>query len=309
MLAGAALICLTSAQCGGGRPTGPTTPSSPTTPSGTVPPTVPGPQLSPSAASPQVFVGAGDIGLCGSPGPELTARLLDTIGGTVFTLGDNAYFSGTARNFRDCYDPHWGRHRGRTRPAPGNHEYESPGAAPYFEYFGLNAGPPGLGYYSFELGAWHAIALNSNISTGSNSPQGQWLRADLAASRSTCTIAYWHHPLFSSGRNGDSAHMRDFWRLLYDAGTEIVLAGHDHDYERFAPQDADGRPDPRRGIRQFVAGTGGATLYPFANTHANSEARLSGPFGVLKLTLQGDGYQWEFVSPSGVSDTGAGSCH
>jgi hypothetical protein len=247
--------------------------------------------------------------MCGSPGPEITARLLDNIGGTVFTLGDNAYFSGTAREYRDCYDPSWGRHKGRTRPVPGNHEYHSPGAAPYFEYFGFNAGPAGLGYYSFELGAWHAVALNSNLSARSNSAQGQWLRADLASSRSKCTIAYWHHPLFSSGPNGDSSDMRDFWGILYDAGAEIVLAGHDHDYERFAPQDADGRPDPAGGIREFVAGTGGATPYHVVNIHANSEARLSDVFGVLKLTLQTNSYQWEFVSTAGIGDAGAGSCH
>jgi hypothetical protein len=161
-----------------------------------------------------VFVGAGDIGLCGSPGPELTAKLLDGIPGTVFTLGDNAYNSGTAREYRDCYDRSWGRHKVRTRPVPGNHEYESPGAAPYFEYFGFNAGPAGLGYYSFDLGAWHIVALNSNIAARRNSVQGQWLRADLASSQSRCTIAYWHHPLFTSGPDGATAEMRDFWSIL-----------------------------------------------------------------------------------------------
>ena len=260
-------------------------------------------------ASSETFVGAGDIGVCGSPGPKLTAKLLDGIAGTVFTLGDNAYSSGTAREYRDCYDPYWGRHKDRTRPVPGNHEYESPGAAPYFDYFGVNAGPAGFGYYSFDLGAWHVVALNSNISARRSSVQGQWLRADLASSPSKCTIAYWHHPLFTSGPDGDSEEMRDFWRILYEAGAELVLVGHDHDYERFAPQNPDGGRDLARGIREFVVGTGGATPYQFVNMHANSEARLSGLFGVLKLALQADGYQWEFVSTSGMGDAGAGSCH
>jgi hypothetical protein len=239
---------------------------------------------------------------------EATARLLDSIGGTVFTLGDNAYFHGTREEFRDCYDPTWGRHKGRTRPVPGNHEYESPGAGPYFEYFGPNAGPSGLGYYSFEVGSWHAVALNSNISVSAASAQGQWLRNDLAASATRCTIAYWHHPLFSSGPDGPSPRMRDFWRTLHEAGAEVVLSGHDHLYERFAPQDADGGLDPLRGIRQFVAGTGGAVLYPTGAARSNSEARVSA-FGVLRLTLRSDGYDWEFTSVSGPRDSGTGSCH
>src|SRR5206468_9191272 len=189
------VVCI---QCGGGgTPSGPTpSPGSPpnSTPPGTNPPTPPGP---PSA--PQVLVGAGDIGWCGSPGPEQTARLLDGIGGTVFTAGDNAYFSGTRQEYQNCYDPSWGRHKSRTRPVPGNHEYESAGAGPYFEYFGAAAGIAGAGYYSFQLGDWHAVALNSNVAAADGSAQAQWLRADLAAARGACTIAYWHHPLFSSG--------------------------------------------------------------------------------------------------------------
>ena len=248
--------------------------------------------------------------MCGSTGAESTAKLLDGIGGTVFTLGDNAYFSGTAREYRDCYDPTWGRHKSRTRPVPGNHEYETPGATPYFDYFGFNAGPSGLGYYSFDLGtAWHAVALNSNGAVGSSSAQVAWLRADLASSQSKCTVAYWHHPLFSSGPNGDSPEMRDFWRLLYDAGVDVILVGHDHDYERFAPQDPDGRSDPVRGIRQFVVGTGGAASYAFVTVRPNSVVRLTPVFGVLKLTLQTDTYQWDFITTSGAGDSGTGSCH
>jgi hypothetical protein len=260
-------------------------------------------------APPHVFVGAGDIALCGNGGdPEATARLLDTIDGTVFTLGDNAYPSGTAADFRRCYDPTWGRHKSRTRPVPGNHEYESPGATPYFDYFGANAGPYGLGYYSFEMGNWHAIALNSHIPLSADSPQGQWLRADLAANATRCTIAYWHVPRFSSGKHGDQPQLGDFWTLLYEAGADVVLSGHDHTYERFAPQDPNGVLDLQRGIRQFVVGTGGANTYQFATIRPNSEVRLS-VLGVLKLTLRAEDYDWSFIAVTGPGDSGTGTCH
>ena len=298
------LLCVLTVQCGG-TPTEPTAtvPAQSLPPGSPVPPSLP---LSPSL--PQVFVGAGDIAMCDAHS-EATARLLDTIGGTVFTLGDNAYVEGTRQEFRDCYDPTWGRHRSRTRPVPGNHDYGSPGAAPYFEYFGANAGPPGLGYYSFELGDWHAIALNSNIAVGPGSAQAAWLRSDLSRSRARCTVVYWHHPLFTSGPDGPSSQMRDFWRILYDAGGELVLNGHEHLFERFAPQDPDGRPDPARGIREIIAGTGGAPGYQTITVAPNSEVRITGEFGVLKLTLLADSYQWEFIPVSGRGDVGAGSCH
>jgi hypothetical protein len=240
----------------------------------------------------------------------MTATLLDAIAGTVFTLGDNAYPSGTAKNYTDCYDPQWGRHKARTRPVAGNHEYEIPAAAAYFAYFGASAGPP-AGYYSYDLGTWHVVALNSNIPMDAASPQASWLRDDLTATASRCTLAYWHHPLFSSGQNGDTAGARALWTILYEAGAEIVMSGHDHDYERFAPQDPLGRSDPARGIREFVVGTGGAAPYAFARVRENSEMRLSGQFGVLRLTLLGDGYQWEFVTAPGlgISDSGSGRCH
>jgi hypothetical protein len=239
-----------------------------------------------------------------------TAKLVDSIGGTVFTLGDNAYMEGTARQFRECYDPSWGRFKSRTRPSPGNHEYVSPNAAPYFEYFGPNAGPPGFGYYSFDLGAWHIVSLNSEISTELNSAQGRWLLSDLAASTASCTLAYWHKPLFSSGINGDNPHMRPFWRILHEFGAEIILSGHDHLYERFAPQDPDGRFDREAGIRQFIVGTGGVPAYGFLTTKPNSDVRFSG-HGVLKLTLMNDSYQWEFIPVAGARDrdSGSGTCH
>lgn len=305
MLARACVLLIALACCAcGGSPSGPSdvTPV-PVPPGPVVPPPPP-----PVPGLPQVFVGAGDIAQCDN-NSEATARLLDTIGGTVFALGDTAYFHGSREDFRNCYEPTWGRHKGRTRPVPGNHEYETPGALPYFEYFGANAGPPGLGYYSFDLGAWHAIAMNSSIPIDASSAQAAWLRSELASHASSrCTIAYWHYPLFSSGPNGDSAGMRDLWRILYQAGVDVVLNGHDHLYERFAPQDPDGRADASRGIRQFTVGTGGAGLYPAAAVRPNSEARVSA-FGVLKLTLVTDGYEWEFVSVSGPRDGGSGVCH
>ena len=295
------VACLACLQCGGrsNTPTGPTAP--PTNP---LPPGTPVPPTTVPPSAPQIFVGAGDIGWCGSPGPEQTARLVDTIGGTVFAVGDLAYFSGTRKEFLDCYDPSWGRHKSRTRPVPGNHEYVTAGASAYFDYFGALAGPSGLGYYSFELGEWHAIALNSLLPVNDGSAQAQWLRMDLAASHSKCTIAYWHYPLFTSGPNGSQTQMRDVWRILYGADVDIVVNGHDHLYERFAPQSPDGGRDDARGIREFIVGTGGASPYNFVTASANSEARISNTYGVLKLTLQSGSYQWEFIPVSGQSDFG-----
>lgn len=256
------------------------------------------------------LVGAGDIAVCGSSGTEGTARLLDTSPGVVFTAGDNAYYHGSVEDFRNCYDPTWGRHKRRTRPSPGNHEYEQPGALPYFAYFGANAGPVGQGYYSFDLQPWHVISLNSNVATAAGSPQLQWLREDLEGSRAFCTVAYWHHPLFSSGANGDQEFVREIWRMLFDFGVDVVINGHDHSYERFAPQDPLGRADSTRGVRQFVVGTGGAPLTGFGRTRANSETRAS-VFGVLKLTLSARTYDWEFVPIEGEAfrDFGSGACH
>ena len=172
----------------------------------------------PAADPDPVLVGAGDIADCGSGGPaesvaEATATLLDSIDGTVFTAGDNAYNAGTEAEFRDCYDHTWGRHKARTRPTAGNHEYLTPGAAPYYAYFGASAGPAGLGYYSYDLGAWHIVALNSNIDAGAASAQARWLAADLATHRTLCTLAYWHHPVFSSGDHGNDPHMQEVWRI------------------------------------------------------------------------------------------------
>jgi calcineurin-like phosphoesterase family protein len=262
-----------------------------------------------SSGSIGTLVGAGDIGDCGSSGAEATSRLLDRIPGTIFTTGDNAYMSGRMEDFRKCYDPTWGRHLRRTRPVPGNHEYESGGSG-YFSYFGSNAGTSGLGYYSFSEGAWRVIALNSEVPSGDGSAQMAWLRSELSEKPSDCTAVIWHRPLFSSGRNGDNRDMREVWRALYEFNVDLVINGHDHTYERFAPQDPDGRPDAARGIRQFIVGTGGAPLYEFHSIRANSEVRAA-VWGVATFTLNDRGYQWQFVPAEGFQfqDSGSASCH
>ncbi len=264
-----------------------------------------------------VFVGAGDIADCGSLGDEATAALLDGIGGTVFTTGDNVYPNGTSTQFSSCYGPSWGRHKARTQPAPGNHDYDTAGASGYFGYFGAAAGDPAKGHYSYDLGAWHMIVLNSNCSfvggCGAGSAEEQWLRQDLAAHANACTLAYWHHPRFSSGgEHGSDPGMEPFWRALYEAGADVVLAGHDHDYERFARQDPVGNADANYGIREFVVGTGGARHEPLATTPVpNSEVRNDDTFGVLKLTLHPFGYDWTFVPEAGKTFTDSGNelCH
>jgi len=260
-------------------------------------------------AAPAAVLAAGDIAHCGEAGPKETAALLDGLRGTVLALGDLAYNNGTAREFRDCYDPTWGRYKARTRPAPGNHEYGTRDAAGYYGYWGARAGPRGRGYYSFDLGAWHLIALNSSIDARAGSPQDTWLAADLAASRARCVLAFWHHPVFSSGRHGNIERMRPLFRRLYEAGASIVLGGHDHLYERFAPLDPEGRPDPARGIREFVVGTGGARRYRFGSIQPGSEFRDRDHWGVLRLELGATDYGWRFIGTDGRAlDAGRGDC-
>lgn len=259
-----------------------------------------------------VLVGAGDIAGCSYDEDEETARLLDNIPGTVFTLGDNVYPDGTDEEFSNCYGPTWGRHKDRTRPSPGNHDYHVTGASGYFNYFGAAAGEADKGYYSYDIGAWHIIVLNSECNEiggcDTDSPQGGWLQADLASNPSLCTLAYWHKPRFSSSLiHGNNETMGDFWQLLYEAGADVVLNGHAHNYERFAPQDPDGVADQENGIRQFVVGTGGKGLYPFGIIRPNSEVRNSSTHGVLKLTLQPTSYAWEFIPIAGKTFTDSGS--
>jgi hypothetical protein len=244
------------------------------------------------------------------------ARLLTKLDpAVVLTLGDNQYENGALAKFRRSYDPAWGRVKAKTRPAPGNHDYETDGAAGYFEYFGKAAGSRTRGFYSFDVGAWHLIALNSECVHVGGCEQGslqeRWLRADLAAHPAACTLAYWHKPRFSSGWHGNNATYDAFWKALYEFGADLVLVGHDHDYERFAPQDPLGSADQARGLRQFVVGTGGKTHYGFRKVRRNSEVRNTGTFGVLKLTLRPTGYDWRFLPEPGktFSDRGHGRCH
>jgi hypothetical protein len=280
--------------------------------------TAPATESVPSSEPGTVLVGAGDIASCDDlKGAEATAKLLDNIPGTVFAAGDLAYPDGSDEQFAKCYGPTWGRFKDRTRPAPGNHEYHSDGASGYVRYFGAVAGDPKKAYYSYELGDWHIIVLNSECDAvdgcGTGSPQEQWLRQDLKDHPVKCTLAYWHKPLFSSGAaHGNAPEMKPVWDALYSADAEIVIGGHDHDYERFAPQDPTGELDLQRGIREFVVGTGGKNSHrSFASPKPNSEVRQADTFGVLKLTLHPASYDWEFVPEAGktFTDSGSATCH
>ena len=277
-----------------------------------------------AASGDPVVVAAGDL-VCGtgtsSSDPcrhAASANLITAIApAAVLLLGDIQYENGTLSDFNTYYNPTWGAHKAITRPAVGNHEYQTAGAAGYFDYFngvGVQTGPAGdrsKGYYSFDVGTWHLIALNSNCNSiggcGAGSAQEQWLRADLAAHPSTCTLAYWHHPRFSSGSHGNNSSMQAIWQALYDHRADLVLAGHDHDYERFGPQTATGVADQTAGIRSFVIGVGGKEMRGFGTVRANSERRSSAAIGVLKLTLHPTSYDWEFVPIPGHSLTDAGS--
>jgi calcineurin-like phosphoesterase family protein len=280
------------------------------------------PERPPRPPAGEVIVAAGDIADCSLEGDGATARLVEGIdGATVLTLGDHAYPDGTAEEFVGCYDPTWGQFKERTKPSPGNHDYETEGASAYFEYFGKAAGDPDEGYYSYELGEWHIVALNSNcgegeVRCGPRSAQTAWLEEDLAANadEGRCTLAYMHHPRFSSGvKHGSTANMEPLWEALYEGGAEVVLSAHEHNYERFAPQDPEGRADPEGGIREFVVGTGGKGLYPILDPLANSEVHNDETHGVLKLTLRPKGYEWRFVPPvesaEEFTDSGSDQCH
>ncbi|MDQ3539525.1 MAG: DNRLRE domain-containing protein [Chloroflexota bacterium] len=275
---------------------------------------VPQSSASPSALADgeAVLLAAGDIAICGNENHEQTARILDGQPGTVAALGDTAYNEGTWEQFVECYDPTWGRHWDRTMPAVGNHEYLTEGASGYFDYFGQAAGDPDEGYYSYDLGEWHIVVLNSNIDMSEGSEQEQWLREDLLDHPVQCTLAYWHHARFSSGdEHGNNRNVAPLYQALYEHGAEVILTAHDHDYERFAPQNPDGEADPSHGIRQFVVGTGGAPLRGFGEIQPNSEVRNASVHGVLRLTLNLDSYEWEFLPVGGksFSDSGSGSCH
>ena len=268
-----------------------------------------------------VLVGAGDIASCSNDNDEATARLLDGLvaqhpQARVFTIGDNVYDNGTTTEFNNCYGPTWGRHKARTSPAPGNHEYGTAGAAGYFGYFGAAAGTPGQGYYDYMEGGWHVVVLNSQCNAiggcHAGSAQEQWLRARLADVAAECTVAMWHHPRFSSSSaHGSNLATQPLFQALYDHGAELVLAGHDHVYERFAPQTADGLLDTTYGVRQITNGLGGRSRYGFTTAVPNSEVRYSADYGVLKLSLRAGSYDFEMlrVGDAAVIDSDTGSCH
>jgi parallel beta-helix repeat protein len=287
--------------------------TAPSPPAASTSPTAPSP--SPSLSGPVVTVlAAGDIASCAGSGEEKTAALVAANSGTVITLGDNAYESGSAAEFANCYNPSWGEFLGRTDPAPGNHDYRTPHAAAYFHYFGAAAGDSQRGYYAFELGAWRLYSLNSNCDAIGGcelgSPEANWLRDDLAAHPTTCILAYWHHARFSSGSlHGNDPRTDGLWRTLQDAGADLILTGHDHDYERFMPQNAEGQADPN-GIREFVVGTGGSGLRAIGTVLPTSEAANGTTHGILRLELGPDGYTWQFIPVAGgtFTDSGSGTC-
>jgi hypothetical protein len=312
------IAALALAGCGSG---GSSSAVAPTASGATTHSAAPPPPVHTSRSDP-VIAAAGDIAC--PPGARVTAgechqattalvlsRLRPT---AVLPIGDAQYETGALDAFRAAYAPTWGRFNAIVRPVPGNHEYAGDKGAGYYAYFGARAGSSARGYYSYDLGRWHLIALNSNcsiVSCATGSAQVRWLRADLAAHRTRCTLAYWHHPRFSSGLHGNTQTVAPLWRALYDAGADLVLNGHDHDYERFAPQTPAGRADARRGIREFVVGTGGRSHYPIVVPRANSQRRNTATFGVLALTLHRDGYSWRFVPEAGgrFTDSGTGRCH
>jgi len=265
-----------------------------------------------TAGNSAILLAAGDIASCSKTGDEATGKMLDDMPGwPIAGLGDNVYPDGTAAEFTNCYEPSWGRHKNRTWPSPGNHDYHQPNAGPYYDYFGAQAGTKGVGYYSYSVGSWHIISLNSEVSMSVTSPQGVWLKADLAANPAKCTLAYWHRPRWSSGSHGTSTTPKALWDALYTAGADVVLVGHDHHYERFAPQDIAGALDLNRGMRQFVVGTGGAGFSSVGTAEPNSEVRIANTYGILKLTLKDEGYDWQFLPVPGSTgtDSGSGVCH
>lgn len=262
-----------------------------------------------TAPPPGVLFIAGDVGVCGVQDDEATAEvvareLAKEPTALVGVAGDLAYDRGTEAEFRDCYGPSWGRFKDRTRPAPGNHEYGTGPATGYWRYWGEAAGPERKGWYSYDLGPWRVVVLNSNCGKrevggcGPESEQGRWLAAELAAAKGKCTLGYWHHPRWSSGAHGTAPEMEPVWRLAVEGGMDVIVNGHDHHYERFGV---------REGVRQFVVGTGGASRYPVVKAEEGSEVRNSQTHGVLKLTLHADRYDWRFLPVAGKTFTDAGT--
>lgn len=264
---------------------------------------------------PVMMIGAGDIAFCGEPYlmDEATANIIDKYPeAVVFTAGDNVQGEGRMPEYTNCFTASWGRFLNRLHPVPGNHDYMTEGGAPYYTYFGAAAGEPFKGWYSYDVGEWHIVALNSNcdaVACGPNSAQVAWLREDLAANPARCTMLHWHHPRWSSGLAGSYGSVNSFWRAAVDFGAELVINGHDHNYERFAPMDVEGSPSPV-GVRQFTVGTGGDPLRAFGEIKPNSEFRFNENHGVIRLELYPDRYTWAFESIDGaIVDSGEEACH
>jgi hypothetical protein len=269
---------------------------------------------------PEILLAAGDIAECPTTGDEATAKILDRFPeATIAPLGDVAYPHGSEANFEQCFDSSWGRHKDRMRPATGNHEFATKDAAGFYDYFGTAGGEFDKYYYSYDVGAWHVVVLNSDCwrvdGCELDDPQVQWLRADLRGSSRVCTLAYMHRPPFSSGRYGepeDTQRVRPIWQTLYEEGVDVLLTGHEHSYERFTPMNAEGEPDDEGGVRLFVVGTGGGNLRNFKyDPLPTTEIRNDDTWGVLKLMLEADGYEWEFLPVEGKTfmDSGSGTCH
>lgn len=301
----------------------------------TTPPSADAPAREIALAGAKVMIGAGDIADCGNIGDEGTAKLVDSVltanaaanvETAVFTLGDHAYPAATDRQLRQCLTPSWGDPKKNImkviRPSIGNHDYEAGRGAPYYKYFGARAGEAGKGYYSYDIGDWHAVVLNSEMATGGApaeiAAQEAWLEKDLAANKKLCTIAYFHKPLFSSAYRHGNQEMRPIWDILYAKNVDLVLNGHDHDYERLRPQSPAGVADSVRGIEQIIVGTGGATLRGFRSRFGfsapslvqNSVVQIQGRFGVLKLTLGSSEYRSAFLEVGGrIWDLSGRKCH
>lgn len=271
-------------------------------------------QPRPQAAAAPVLLATGDFGNCKAPGRKVVAAQLDKEPGTIATLGDHMYDPEGMTGMFECFEANWERHKLRIRPTIGNHDYLTLWGYGYFNYFGQAAGGHGGGYYSYDLGSWHIVVLNSNCSRAGGchkgSQQERWLREDLAANKSKCTLAYWHHPLFTSSNRAGKTTLKPFWDALYRYDADVILNAHEHSYQHFDPQDPSGRRDPDDGIRQFVVGTGGARLDHFGERTPNLRTRENDTWGFLKLTLNENGYIWRFVSEPGsrFTDSGWSNC-
>lgn len=303
-------------------PTNTPTPTATRTPTYTYTPTnTPTETASPTStetpqptATPYYFIGAGDISMCNRSDHYNTALLLEKYPGEIFTAGDNSNDEGYAEEYKNCFAPSWGRFFSRIHPVPGNHDYRVKEGKPYYDYFGNKAGKKGEGYYSYDVGPWHIIALNSNcdyVGCGPDSEQYKWLKRDLKNNPSRCTMAIWHHPRVSSAPEGKDKSVKPFWDLLYEYGADVIVNGHSHIYERYAPQNPDLKIDYESGLVQFIVGTGGAFFEDLKTIQANSQAKITQTHGILVFELYEDRYDWGFLPVDGVSffDSGTMYCH